>query len=200
MKKLCFGGSFNPIHHAHLVCARAAGDAGGFDRIVLIPSRQPPHKPDAPDMASPDDRLAMCRLAAAESTGFEVDDLELARTGPSYTIDTARELRRRGWNEIHWLIGADMLMDLPRWHEPQALLEEVRFVVMARPGWTMDWHRLPPSFHRLQEAIVEAPLIEISATDIRRRVRAGLPIDRFVPPSVEAYIRDRALYRDVTRV
>ena len=204
MTRLCFGGSFNPIHHGHLACSRAVARVCSFDRVVLIPSASPPHKlPNrqggASDLAPADDRIEMCRLAVAGDALYEVDDLEAHRSGPSYTLDTVRELRRRGgdWADqpVHWLIGADSLLQLPTWHQPLALLEEVHFVVMARPGWAFDWERLPPPFRKLRENVVEAPLIDISATDIRRRVRAGEPIDDLTPKPVADYIRERGLYR-----
>lgn len=194
MPKLCFGGSFNPIHYGHLRCAQAVADQAGYERVVLIPSARPPHKPDTPDLAAPADRLAMCRLAIEGLPTFEVDDMETRRSGPSYTIDTAQELRQRGWTSVHWLIGADMLLYLPKWHRPLDLLREVDFVVMARPGWTLDWTALPPEYRHLKEQVVEAPQIAISSTEIRRRVRAGEPIDHLVPPAVARYITDRTLY------
>ena len=194
-RRLYFGGSFNPVHHGHLICARAVAEAGGFGRVVLVPSARPPHKPGSADLASPSDRLAMCRLAATLDPLFEVDDLELARTGPSYTIDTARALRARGDDAVHWLIGADMLIHLPKWHEPEALLREVSFVVTARPGWTFDWRAMPEPYRKLREAVVEAPLVDISATAIRTRVARGRSIEFLTPPPVCRYILDRGLYR-----
>ena len=197
MKRLCFGGSFNPIHHGHLLIARAAAEAAGYDRVVLIPSAQPPHKPGAADLAPAADRLAMCRLAAetAEASDlFEVNDLELRRHGPSYTIDTARELTRQGFGVVHWLIGTDTLPLLRTWHEPDALLREVHFVVVARPGWQTDWTAVQPAYLPLRQNVVTAPLIEISATDIRRRVAAGKSIDYLTPPAVVRYIRERGVY------
>src|SRR5436190_1357999 len=97
MDKLCFGGSFNPIHHGHLLVARAAAEAKGFAQVVLIPNSQPPHKAQAADVAPAVDRLAMCRLAAETSDQFLVNDLEVRRDGTSYTIDTARSLTRQGY-------------------------------------------------------------------------------------------------------
>jgi nicotinate-nucleotide adenylyltransferase len=137
----------------------------------------------------------MCQLAVAGCDGFEVNDLETKRTGPSYTIDTARELKRQGWAKVSWLIGADMVRDLPTWHEPDALMAEVEFVVLARPGWAFDWEAMPPGFRTLRERVVEAPLIEISATEIRRRAGAGLPIDFLTPDPVVRYIHEAKLYR-----
>src|SRR5438874_9802 len=177
MPILCFGGSFNPIHNGHLRCADAVARMAGYDRVLLIPSAQPPHKPDAQDLAAASDRLAMCRLAAAATPRFDVSDIETRRAGPSYTIDTAQELREQGITPIHWLIGADMLLYLPKWHRAHDLLRWVHFVVMARPGWPIDWDALPESYQHLKENVVIAPQIDISATDIRRRVRAGEAID-----------------------
>jgi len=193
MAILCFGGSFNPIHHGHLICSRAVAEAGGYAKVLLIPSKQPPHKPDAANLAAAEDRLAMCRLAVQGDHRFEVSDLEMKRTGPSYTIDTIRQLRASG--PVHWLVGADMLLDLPRWHLYPQLLDEARFVVMARPGWTIDWKSLPAELAVLEANVIEAPPVDLSATDIRHRMAAGLPIDYFTPPAVVRYIHDRGLYR-----
>src|SRR5689334_3319064 len=104
MAALCFGGSFNPIHWGHLRCAKAVANVCRYDRVVLIPSSQPPHKLDTADLAPSVDRLRMCELAAAEDSLFEVSDIEIKRSGTSYTIDTARELRRNGWKDVNWLI------------------------------------------------------------------------------------------------
>src|SRR5688572_25848767 len=194
MSTLCFGGSFNPVHHGHLVCARHAAERLGFDQVVLIPSANPPHKPVATDLASAPDRVRMCELAVEGQPDFAVDNLETKRTGPSYTIDTARLLAAREPGPVSWLIGADMLRSLPTWHQPDALLAEVAFVILARPGWSFDWETLPPNYRVLRKQVVEAPLIDISATDIRRRVRAGLPIDFLTPPSVVQYVRSTGLY------
>jgi nicotinate-nucleotide adenylyltransferase len=195
VKTLYFGGSFNPIHHGHLISARAAAEVAGHDHIVLVPTSQPPHKPGDVTLAAPEHRLAMTRLAVAGDPLFSVDDLELRRSGPSYTIDTVREFKRRGGQQVDWLIGADMLLSLPSWHEPLELLREVHFVVVARPGWTFQWDALPPEYRRLQKSVVRAPLIEISGSVIRSRVAAGKSISYFTPPAVCRYIRDHRLYQ-----
>jgi len=199
MKRLCFGGSFNPIHHGHLLVARAVAEAMDFDRVVFIPSAQPPHKPDPADLAAAEHRLAMCHLAikaAADSTDlFEVSDIELGRVGPSYTVDTARILTRRGLGPVYWLIGGDTVPQLPTWHEPQPLLREVQFVIIERPECPIIWQALAPEYQALQSGVVAAPMIEISATDIRRRVAAGRSIDYLTPETVVSYIRQNGLYR-----
>jgi nicotinate-nucleotide adenylyltransferase len=194
MRTLWFGGSFNPIHSGHLICARAVAESAGFDRVVLVPSRQPPHKPGDTTLAAAEDRLAMCRLAVAGDERFEVDDLELHREGPSYTIDTVRELKGRGHGEISWLIGADMAVSLPRWHDPAGLLSEVNFVLMARPGWVMDWEALPMEMHKFKSNVVEAPLLQISSTGLRERLWSGKSIRYLTADGVVDYIARRGLY------
>jgi len=196
MRRLAFGGTFNPIHDGHLICARALAEAEGFERVVLIPSAQPPHK--HADLAAAQHRLAMCRLAAAmQPELFEIDDVELARAGQSYTIQTVRVLKQQGWGNVHWLLGADMLRQLPTWYEPESLLREVEFVIIARPGWTFDWTSLPPMYRQLQKTVRPAPAIDISATDIRRRVARGLSIDFLTPQPVIDYIKAHRLYQQV---
>jgi nicotinate-nucleotide adenylyltransferase len=195
-KKICFGGTFNPIHHGHLLCARAAAEAAGAAEVILFPAGAPPHKPGQTNLAAPDDRLQMCKLAIAGSAIFQIDDRELRRPGPSYTIETARQLRRDGWPDVTWLIGSDMLNLLPTWHEPDALLAEVQFLIMARPGSKLAWSSLPPAFQKLQNNVVEIPQIDISATDIRHRIKSNLPINFLTPEPVCRYIADHQLYRN----
>ena len=194
-EKICFGGTFNPIHHGHLVCARAAAEAVGAKTVVVFPTGLPAHKPDEAGLASPRHRLEMCRLAIAGVGGFELDDREVRRSGTSYTLHTVRQLRQDGWSDVDWLIGADMLNTLPSWHQAEALLGEVRFIIMARPGTDFAWSTLPPAFQALRKNVVQVPQIDISATEIRRRVGAGLPIDYLCPPAVCRYIADHRLYQ-----
>jgi nicotinate-nucleotide adenylyltransferase len=194
MPKLCLGGAFNPIHHGHLLSARAAAEALGLTNIVVIPSGSPPHH-KAEGLVSAAHRMEMCRRAIAGVPGFELDDRELSRAGSSFTIDTALELLREGWPEVHWFLGADQVMRLPTWHKPYELLRTVRFVIVARPGWVLDWERLPLEFRNLNASVIPAPLIDISATEIRRRVSEGKPIDFLTPPGVCRYIAEQGLYR-----
>ena len=194
MRTLCFGGSFNPVHHGHLACAQAVAEAAGFDRVVLIPNQQSPHKAGVAETAPAAHRVALCRLAVAGDPLFAVDDLETARPPPSYTIDTVRQLKRADGSPVHWLIGADQVASLPLWHEADALLAEAKFVVMARPGWTFDWTALPPPFRPLRDAVVTAPLLQISSTDLRRRLREGRSIRYLTPDAVVNYLHQHRLY------
>lgn len=137
----------------------------------------------------------MCHLAASQASLFEVEDLELRRDRPSYTLDTARLLTSRDLvGRVNWLIGADTLPQLPTWHEADQLLKEVQFLVMARPGAVIDWDSLPAGLQKLKENLLTVPQIEISATMIRARVAAGRSIDFFTPAPVCRYIHDQKLY------
>jgi nicotinate-nucleotide adenylyltransferase len=190
---ICLGGSFNPIHHGHLLCARAAAESLGAQRVVLIPAGQSPFKTHA-ELAPAADRVQMCRLAIKDNATFEVQDRETRRAGPSYTIQTVRELKGAGWDSVTWLIGADMVQNLPKWHEAFQLIKEAELMVMSRPGSEIHWDSLPAEFRHLRNNVVEIPRIDISSTDIRRRVKAGLSIDFLTPLEVCGYIRERKLY------
>jgi nicotinate-nucleotide adenylyltransferase len=198
-----FGGSFDPVHHGHLIIARAVAEQCGFERITLIPSGAPAHKP--PPVAPGELRLEMLRSAVEGKPLYEVCDLEVRRAGATYTIDTVEELRRlHGASaELHWVIGADMLEDLHKWRRAGDLLEAAQFHVALRPPWDqrlagilagMKGHFGAGLVDRLAENVVRTPLIDISSTDIRRRVAAGLPIDFLAPPGVLAIIRRTGVY------
>jgi nicotinate-nucleotide adenylyltransferase len=198
-----FGGSFDPVHHGHLIVARAIAEQCGFERVTLIPTGAPPHKP--PPVAAGELRLEMLRAAVAGKTGFDVCDLEVRRTGASFTIDTLAELRdRHGPDaELHWVIGADMLEDLRLWRRAADVLEAARIHVALRPPWDqrlagilegMKRHFAPAQVEPLARNVVQTPLIDISSTDIRRRIAAGLPIDFLVPEAVLAIIRGTGVY------
>ena len=195
MVKLCLGGAFNPIHHGHLLCARAAAEALDLHSVVLLPNGKPPlTKAEGP--ASAAHRLEMCRRAIAQVPGFELDVRETERAGPSFTIDTVQELLSQGWKEVFWFVGADQVMSLPTWHRPQELMKLVRFVVVSRPGWVLNLESLPAEFRELNASVVAVPQLDISSTEIRRRVSQGKPIDFLTPPAVCRYIQEHGLYRD----
>lgn len=197
-----YGGSFDPIHFGHLISARSLAEQLGLDRVVLIPSARPPHKQGVP-MTPAEDRLAMARLAVEGDPAFGVSEIELQREGPSYTFDTIAEFRRVVGPDIElvWFIGADSLPELPTWYRVAELVQAVRIVTACRPGWT------PPPAGALARAVgekasarllqdcLQTPQIDISATEIRQRVRAGLPIRYLVPDRVAAHIDHVRLYR-----
>ncbi len=193
--KIWLGGSFNPVHEAHLRCARRAADELGIKTVVLVPTGLAPHKQKQADMADASDRLAMCRLAVEGMTGFEVDDRETRRMGPSFTIQTVRELKKAVCDPVRWLIGADMVNGLPTWHQSRSLLLEAEFYVMARPGWTIDWEALPEEFRELRNRVVTISQMEISASEIRKRVKEGRSIEGLTPQKVVRYIAEHGLYR-----
>ncbi len=185
MRKIgIYGGTFDPIHHAHLILAREAREQLDLERIIFVPAAVSPLK-DAP-AAAMEVRLAMVRSAIEGEPAFFVDDCELRRPPPSYTIDTVREIaQREPDSEIHYLLGQDNVCDLPRWHRFAELQNLVRFVVLDRTG-TATNH----SYQTVRRKI------DISATEIRKRVASGQSIRYFVPPGVEEIIRQGNLYRE----
>ncbi len=196
-----FGGSFNPIHVGHLIVARSIVEQLGLDRLIFLPSARPPHKNGA-TLAEGDHRCAMVRLAIADEPGFELSAYDYDRPGPSYTIDTVTHFRQTLGLEIilYWIIGADSLADLTTWYRVGALVDCCRIITARRPGFReVDWDRLRSRLSEEQIAVLRAgvldtPMIEISATDIRRRVREGRTIRYLVPESVRAYIGEHGLY------
>jgi nicotinate-nucleotide adenylyltransferase len=197
-----FGGSFNPIHHGHLIAARSVAEQLGANRLIFIPAANPPHKQDA-KLAPARHRLEMVRLAIDGEPGWEVSDCELQRRGPSYTFDTVTQLRETlgPKPELCWIVGADSLPELASWYRIEELLAICRIITAARPGWERP--DLTPLRKRLGTAhvdrlvadVLETPRIDIAATDIRERVRAGRSIRYLVPERVAQYINKHELYR-----
>ena len=180
------GGSFDPVHHGHLIAARTLREKLELDVVMLIPAGQQPFKRDGHG-ASGGDRVAMTELAVAGEPGLAVDRIEVDRAGPSYTVDTLAALRgAQSGAELVLLVGADAAAELPAWRQAERIRELARVVVFTRAG-----AGVPP----LDGPVVEIPALEISSTDIRARVRAGLSIRYLVPETVEAYIAANGLYR-----
>jgi len=197
------GGSFDPVHNGHLHVARECRRRLSLDRVLFIPARVPPHKRDV-SLTDAEHRLEMVKLAIAGAAGLAVSDAELKRTGPSYTVDTvADELARLGKGaKIFFLMGADQALDLHIWHDVEKLVRLCTLVPIPRPHFSLrELDRLKaklPAYivQNLKLAALEIPPVDISATEIRRRVRAGQSISELVPPAVEEYIRMHGLYRD----
>jgi nicotinate-nucleotide adenylyltransferase len=188
-----FGGTFDPIHIAHLVLAEQAREQLRLDQVLFVPAAVPPHK-IGKGISPPKVRLEMVELAVAGHPQFAVSDVELRRTGPSYTVDTLRYLRERHPTaEMFLLLGADSLLDFPNWREPDAILSLARLGVMNRHGASGGVGYFDPRPPETVAAI-EAPTLEISGTDIRNRVNEGRSIRYLVPAAVEAFIRAEKLY------
>lgn len=187
MKLGILGGSFNPIHHAHLVIATRVAEALALDRVLFVPTAISPLKPTR-EQASPEERWAMVRAAIRGNPLFEASDLEIRRGGTSYTIDTLRALRRRHPQKPCLIVGADAARLLPRWRAIEEVKRLATFAIVARPG-----HRTGPGLPKHHR--VEVPLLEISSTEIRERVRRGLSIRYLVPDAVERHVRRKGLYR-----
>jgi len=190
------GGTFDPVHIGHLIIAEEARLRFALDQVVFVPAAAPPHKHRA-DISPPEERYAMVLLATASNPHFGLSRTELERTGPSYTIDTVREFRRQygAGAELYFLTGADQVLDLLTWREPEAILRECRIIAAARPGYDLSQLRTTLPAHLLQAIdILPVPQVDVSSSEIRRRVRAGMPVTYLVPDPVEAYIRKRRLY------
>ncbi|CAB4244108.1 putative nicotinate-nucleotide adenylyltransferase [Methylacidimicrobium sp. AP8] len=187
-----FGGSFDPIHHGHLVSSWDALEQMRLDRIIFIPCALSPHKSEPP-VASGEERLAMIRQAIRGWPSFSTSDCELARGGPSYSVDTAEEMRRRFPSaELFWIIGSDQAKSLPSWRDYPRLCKLLTFLVVPRPGnieiALKNGMALLPSPH----------IVDISSTEIRERAQHGLPIGHLVPRPVAAHIVKRHLYEKIS--
>ena len=183
------GGSFDPIHHGHLLVAQAAVEALGLDELRFVPAREQPFK-QGRHSATAADRARMVELAIAGEPRFRVEPLELERPGPSYTVDTLRALRAREPGAVFTLlVGADTTAELELWREAAALPALARIVAFARAG-------TPALPSALVAETIEVPSLDISATAIRRRVAAGRSIRYWVPERVAEYVAAHGLYRN----
>lgn len=195
------GGTYDPIHEGHLRIADAVQRRLEFDRVLFLPALNPPHKQYRHRFASPEDRLAMVRLAVAPYPYFMASSLEYERGGLSYTYDLVRLLQdRRPDADLALIIGEDSLEQLGTWYRAEDLLRLVRFVVAARPGYRPreGIHLLERQFGswvRDRVVYADVPETAVSSTEIRDRVRRGLPIRGMVPAAVERYIAEKGLYR-----
>jgi nicotinate-nucleotide adenylyltransferase len=204
------GGTFDPIHLGHLDAGEAAQTALGLDEVRLIPAHDPPHRATDP-RASAFHRFALVSLAIDGRPSWRVSDAEVARQGPSYTVETLRALQTEGWqaSQLFFILGADAFAEIATWHAFPAVLDEAHFAVMARPGTTLDAAaaRTPAFRARMRTAadaraitegtaifLVEARTRDISSTEVRTRLAAGLGIDDLVPAAVARHIVAHHLY------
>lgn len=185
-----FGGTFDPPHIGHLIVAQDAWSALELDRVLFVPAASPPHKTGS-RITPAALRLEMLRAALAGDPRFEAEDLELRRAGPSYTVDTLRELRARyPAASLFFLLGSDQFRELHTWREPDEIARLARLVVLSRGGSEEDG-RVEFPHQRLR-----VTRIDLSATEVRARVAAGEPIRYLVPEGVAAVIEREGLYRD----
>jgi nicotinate-nucleotide adenylyltransferase len=190
------GGTFNPPHLGHLVCAQEAYRELELDRVMLIPARIPPHKPVEHE-PGPEHRLRLCQLATEDDDRFTVSELELERDGPSYTVDTLVQLSSQAPNnELFLIVGGDIAAGLTKWHRPERVLELATLAIAKRRGTTRD--SVEQSLAGLRGGdrarFFRMPRIGVSSTMIRRRVAAGQPIRYLVPDRVVEYIERHQLY------
>jgi nicotinate-nucleotide adenylyltransferase len=192
-----FGGSFDPIHNGHLRMAEVARESIGLDRVLFVPNRVSPFKTARAVTPGPL-RAEMVRQAVSDNPAFAVSEIELERPGPSYTVDTVVALAEEfAGAELFFLTGTDAIRDLRGWHRPEDLLRMARFVALTRPGVDVDEVRAAlPAEWTERIRFVAMPLLEISSTDLRTRLRDGRSVRYLMPPGVESFVRDRGLYRD----
>ena len=204
------GGTFDPVHFGHLDAGDAAQSALGLDEVRLIPSHDPPHRSVDP-LASAFHRFALVSLAIAARPSWRVSDVEVARPGASYSVDTLRALHAEGWSaaQIFFILGSDAFAEIATWRQFPDVLDAAQFVVVARPGVTLDeaLSRTPQLRPRMRQPadagvltgetgvfFVEARTRDVSSTEIRTRLAAGRPIDDLVPASVARHITAHQLY------
>jgi nicotinate-nucleotide adenylyltransferase len=212
------GGTFNPIHNGHLSIARQTREALALDRILFIPTNDPPHKPHQ-SLAPAKDRYEMVRLAIGSDPAFAISDVELRRPGTSYSIDTVKLLQQEygPQTQLYFLIGLDAFLDFPSWREPDTLLTLCSFIVVSRPGLSFQalftLPMLPPlSIQSLVDLdtgrtsklavpmgaqsliCLRLPPSDVSASAIRSKIKQGLPTANLLPPTVESYILQHHIY------
>ena len=191
------GGTFDPIHIGHLQIARAVSSHLGLEQVLFIPAYVAPHKVGM-NFAPAEDRYAMTELAIAPYEGFVLSDMELKRSGVSYTIDTVRQLAAEHPQEqLYFIIGADSVAQLHTWHNIQELLELAVFVAAGRPGYEGVMEEAEShlgAIARKRIILLDTPEYDVSSTEIRSRIKDGLPLTGLVPAEVEDYIYDHELY------
>lgn len=196
-----FGGSFNPVHHGHLILAQDVLETFELESVIFVPCGRPAHKHPA-DLADAEHRLAMLEPIADLDPRFAVSDREIRREGISYTIDTLEALsRKHGGQRLCFIVGSDTLPELHTWRRIDDLLASFSIVSLVRPGYSHDELKGMP-FHlgserkeQLLENLVLGHRVDISSSDIRMRIAEGMSISYLVPPHVEMYIAEHGLYR-----
>ncbi len=193
------GGTFDPVHLGHLAVAEEARRQLNMSEVVFVPAGHPYFKA-AFSISSSEHRLKMLELALADKPHFRISSIEIDRPGPSYAIDTIAGMRKevKPDDELFFILGWDALMSLPYWQDPDKLISMCRLVAAPRPGFPapdiLALDKLLPGIAQ-RAVVMDKPVIDISSTDIRQRVKKGVPIDNLVPETVARYIREKGLYR-----
>ncbi len=189
------GGTFDPIHHGHLLTAEEAAVQFGLDEVVFVPTRQPWMKEQG-DVSPPEHRYLMTVIATASNPRFSVSRIEVERDGPTYTVDTLHELKdQRGDVDLFFVTGADAMLEILEWKDPEEVLKLAHFIAATRPGYDLTRFEAGTAIKHPNVSIMNIPALAISSTDIRRRVHDGRPIRYLVPEGVESYIAKAGLYR-----
>jgi nicotinate-nucleotide adenylyltransferase len=186
------GGTFDPIHNGHLVCAEEARIQFSLDEVVFVPSGNPWQKSG---VTAAEDRYLLTVLATSSNESFSVSRIEIDRGGPTYTIDTLRAFRGFYGEkaELFFITGTDAVAEILSWKDPEAVLEEAHFIAANRPGYTLN--KSSEELFGGRVSVMEIPALAISSTDIRRRVAEGRPIRYLVPREVREFVEERNLYR-----
>ncbi|HET8661388.1 MAG TPA: nicotinate-nucleotide adenylyltransferase [Micromonosporaceae bacterium] len=186
------GGTFDPVHHGHLVAASEVADRFSLDEVVFVPTGQPWQKTETPVTAA-EDRYLMTVIATASNPRFLTSRVDIDRPGPTYTVDTLRELRQAYGPaaELYFITGADALEKILSWKDPSRMFGLARFIGVTRPGFELSDAHLPAD----TVTLVQVPAMAISSRDCRERVRSGKPVWYLVPDGVVQYIAKRHLYR-----
>ena len=190
------GGTFDPVHHGHLVTAEEAFWQFRLDEVLFVPTGQPWMK-DHPDVSPAEDRYLMTVIATSPNPHFRVSRLEIDRPGPTYAVDTLRSLREEygADTELFFITGADAIVEIFQWKDPEEVLSLAHFIAATRPGYDISVFEAEASTRHPKVTVMTIPALAISSTDIRSRVEAGRRIRYLVPEGVRAYIDRGGLYR-----
>lgn len=188
MKIGILGGTFNPIHIGHLIIAEESREKLGLDKVIFVPTYLPPHK-DNGNIALANDRISMVKLAVSDNTNFTVSDIEIKRSGRSYTIDTIKQFKADyPKDELYFIIGSDLLEYLDDWKDLKEIIKIVKFIVVTRPGYPLE---------RIPSYITTLPIraVDVSAFEIRSNIKENKSFRYLVPEKVYGYIKEKGLYK-----
>jgi len=190
------GGTFDPIHNGHLLTAEEAAVQFGLDEVVFVPTGHPWMK-EQKEVSAPEHRYLMSVIATASNPRFSVSRIEVDRAGPTYTVDTLRELKGLDGDKVDlfFVTGADAMLEIFQWKDPEEILALAHFIAATRPGYDLTRFEAEAPTRHPNVSVMNIPALAISSTDIRKRVGEGRPIRYLVPEGVKSYIEKAGLYR-----